>query len=175
MFARKVAARLKPNSLPEFTNLMSSEILPWLRTQDGFLDLITLAAPDIQRGAFASRRSGQIVVFRQGTAHNPRKSIKQHPESKPTIQCTCLPFDDCRSNRISRSKTLRAVSSCASNPASAMPHGIPATHVWQQLTLSPVCSYNASAITLPLLASDRVPAGMLTRRSSSGTVSISTP
>jgi hypothetical protein len=46
MFARKVAARLKPNSLTEFTNLMEREILPWLREQDGFLDLIILAAAD---------------------------------------------------------------------------------------------------------------------------------
>ena len=46
MFARKVAARLKPNSLTEFSTLMEGEILPWLRTQEGFLDLITLAATD---------------------------------------------------------------------------------------------------------------------------------
>ncbi len=43
MFARKVAVLLKPDSLPEFTNLMECEILPWLRKQEGFLDLITLA------------------------------------------------------------------------------------------------------------------------------------
>lgn len=46
MVARKVAARLKPNSLTEFTNLMEREILPWLRKQEGFLDLITLAVPN---------------------------------------------------------------------------------------------------------------------------------
>ena len=46
MFARKVAARLKPNSIREFTNLIESEILPWLRRQEGFLDLIILAVPD---------------------------------------------------------------------------------------------------------------------------------
>jgi heme-degrading monooxygenase HmoA len=46
LVARKVAARLKPNSLTEFVNLMEGEILPWLRTQEGFLDLITLAAPN---------------------------------------------------------------------------------------------------------------------------------
>jgi hypothetical protein len=46
MFARKVAARLKPNSLTEFTNLMECEILPWLRKQEGFLDLIMLVVPD---------------------------------------------------------------------------------------------------------------------------------
>ena len=46
MFARKVAARLKPNALGEFTNLMECEILPWLRKQAGFLDLIILAFPE---------------------------------------------------------------------------------------------------------------------------------
>lgn len=45
MFARKVTTRLKPNSLSEFTKLMEHEILPWLRTQRGFLDLIILFAP----------------------------------------------------------------------------------------------------------------------------------
>ncbi len=46
MFARKVTARLKPDSLAEFTKIIEREILPWLRTQEGFLDLITLAVPD---------------------------------------------------------------------------------------------------------------------------------
>lgn len=46
MFVRKVAARLKPNSLTKFTNLMEREVLPWLRKQQGFLDLIVLAAAD---------------------------------------------------------------------------------------------------------------------------------
>ena len=46
MFARKVTAHIKPHSLPEFTNLIECEILPWLRKQEGFLDLITLAVPD---------------------------------------------------------------------------------------------------------------------------------
>jgi len=45
MIARKVSVRLKPNSLTEFTTLMDCEILPWLRKQEGFLDLITLAVP----------------------------------------------------------------------------------------------------------------------------------
>jgi hypothetical protein len=46
MFARKVAARLKPDSLTQFTNLVNSEILPWLRKEEGFLDLIILADTD---------------------------------------------------------------------------------------------------------------------------------
>jgi hypothetical protein len=46
MFARKVAVRLKPDSLKEFVSLMECEVVPWLRQQPGFLDLITLAAQD---------------------------------------------------------------------------------------------------------------------------------
>ena len=46
MFVRKVAVRLKPNSLEKFKHLMERDILPWLRSQEGFVDLIMLAAPD---------------------------------------------------------------------------------------------------------------------------------
>jgi heme-degrading monooxygenase HmoA len=46
MFARKVAVRLKPDALEKFVSLMDGEVLPWLRTQPGFVDLIILAAPD---------------------------------------------------------------------------------------------------------------------------------
>jgi hypothetical protein len=73
MFARKVTARLKPKSLSQFTNLMEHKILPWLRTQEGFLDLITLAAPggaevttitfwDRQADADSYQRSGYPEV-----------------------------------------------------------------------------------------------------------------
>jgi heme-degrading monooxygenase HmoA len=54
MFARKVAVLLKPNSLQEFTNLMECEILPWLRKQEGFLDLIVLAVRDSREVATIS-------------------------------------------------------------------------------------------------------------------------
>ena len=54
MFARKVSARLKLNALTEFTNLMEREILPWLRTQEGFLDLIIMALPDSREVATIS-------------------------------------------------------------------------------------------------------------------------
>jgi hypothetical protein len=46
MFARKVSVRLKPDSLRRFAGLMECTILPWLRQQQGFLDLIILALPD---------------------------------------------------------------------------------------------------------------------------------
>jgi hypothetical protein len=46
MFARKVSVRLKPDSLGEFASLIECKILPWLRRQEGFLDLIILALPN---------------------------------------------------------------------------------------------------------------------------------
>jgi hypothetical protein len=72
MFARKVAARLKPNSLLEFTNLMFSEILPWLRTQDGFLDIITLAAPDASEVATITFWKDRTTAHSCDCTHHPR-------------------------------------------------------------------------------------------------------
>jgi hypothetical protein len=46
MFARKVSVCLKPDSLEKFATLIECKILPWLRNQEGFLDLIILALPD---------------------------------------------------------------------------------------------------------------------------------
>lgn len=76
MFARKVAVRLKPNSLPEFTKLMDCEILPWLRRQEGFRDLIilvlsgsteiaTISFWDHQRNAEAYNSNGYPEVVKR--------------------------------------------------------------------------------------------------------------
>ncbi|HEX8816528.1 MAG TPA: hypothetical protein VF753_13610 [Terriglobales bacterium] len=46
MFARKVCVQLKTNTLAEFGRLMDDAVVPWLETQEGFLGLVTLAAPD---------------------------------------------------------------------------------------------------------------------------------
>ena len=40
MFARTVRAQLKPNSVPEFTQLLEREVIPLLRKQLGFKDEI---------------------------------------------------------------------------------------------------------------------------------------
>jgi len=71
MFARKVAARLKPNALQDFTNLMASEILPWLRAQEGFLDLITLAAPDASEVATITFWKDRSTDHGYDCAHHP--------------------------------------------------------------------------------------------------------
>jgi heme-degrading monooxygenase HmoA len=43
MFARNVRFKLKANSLREFRRLLEYKIIPLLRTQRGFQDVITLA------------------------------------------------------------------------------------------------------------------------------------
>jgi heme-degrading monooxygenase HmoA len=54
MFARKVVAVLEPDSLSEFISIIEKEILPWLRKQDGFLDLIVLAMRESEEVAAIS-------------------------------------------------------------------------------------------------------------------------
>ena len=46
MFTRHVIMELKPSAQPEFTNVIDSKVLPLLRKQKGFRDLITFVAPD---------------------------------------------------------------------------------------------------------------------------------
>ena len=45
MFARNVHLRLKPNSVPELTRSIETEVLPLLRKQKGFQDEITFVVP----------------------------------------------------------------------------------------------------------------------------------
>ncbi len=45
MFVRSISAYLKPNTITEFVKTMESEIVPLLRKQKGFQNLITLAVP----------------------------------------------------------------------------------------------------------------------------------
>ncbi len=71
MVARKVAARLKPNSLTEFTNLMEREILPWLRAQEGFLDLIILAVPHCREVATISFWDDKVNAHAYNSAGYP--------------------------------------------------------------------------------------------------------
>jgi heme-degrading monooxygenase HmoA len=46
MFTRHLIMELKPNVTTEFTNAVESKVLPLLRKQKGFRDLISFVAPD---------------------------------------------------------------------------------------------------------------------------------
>jgi len=45
MFVRKVTILLKPNSISKFSRLMEEEVIPTLRKENGFQDVITFFAP----------------------------------------------------------------------------------------------------------------------------------
>jgi len=45
MFVRNISLYLKPNAIAEFVQTMEREVVPLLRRQSGFQDLITLAVP----------------------------------------------------------------------------------------------------------------------------------
>ena len=47
MFARHVLVRLKAKSAPEFTRLVEKEVIPMLRKQKGFRDVVTFISPDL--------------------------------------------------------------------------------------------------------------------------------
>ena len=88
MFARKVAARLKPNALKEFINLMESEILPWLRQQEGFLDLITLAVPDGSEVATITfwDHGGNAQAYNSGCYPEVLKALEEILDSAPYVK-----------------------------------------------------------------------------------------
>lgn len=49
MYGRKVSFQLKPNSFVEFNRHQEKEIVPILRKQKGFQDVITMVTPDKKR------------------------------------------------------------------------------------------------------------------------------
>lgn len=46
MFARSVSLHLKPSSAGEFITLFQSEVIPFLRLQPGFQNVLTLVTPE---------------------------------------------------------------------------------------------------------------------------------
>jgi heme-degrading monooxygenase HmoA len=88
MFARKVAVRLKPDSLSDFTDLMLGEILPWLRKQPGFLDLIILSDSDNREVATISFWDHQGNAEAYNSSGYPRvvKVLEELLDGKPYVK-----------------------------------------------------------------------------------------
>jgi hypothetical protein len=88
MFARKVAVRLKPDALPEFARLMECEILPWLRQQQGFLDLITLVVPDGSEVATISfwDQEGNAQAYNSNGYPEALKMLEELLDGKPYVK-----------------------------------------------------------------------------------------
>jgi len=87
MFTRHVLVRLKAETSPEFTRLVENEVIPMLRKQKGFLDIVTGISPDLTQAvsntfweteadADAYRRTGYPEVM---------KSLETVVDGTPTV------------------------------------------------------------------------------------------
>jgi hypothetical protein len=88
MFARKVSACLKPNRLKMFRHLMECELIPWLRKQEGFLDLIILTDAEeieVQVISFWERNANAeacSVGYPEGVLRNLEELLNRIPVGK---------------------------------------------------------------------------------------------
>jgi hypothetical protein len=64
MFARNVSLRLKPNTLSEFTRIFDKEVLPMLRKQSGFRDVVAISLWDTKDYAEAYNTAGYPEVLK---------------------------------------------------------------------------------------------------------------
>ena len=88
MFARKVAVRLKADSLTRFTDLMDREILPWLRKQEGFLDLIVLAVTNSREVATISfwDHQGSAEAYNSTGYPEALKALQELLDGQPYVK-----------------------------------------------------------------------------------------
>jgi len=88
MFVRKVSVRLKPESLTEFAHLMDQEILPWLRKQEGFLDLIILAGTDSMEVATLSfwEHKGNADAYNASGYPKALRVLEELLDGKPYVK-----------------------------------------------------------------------------------------
>jgi len=87
MFARHVLVRLKAKSSPEFTRLVENEVIPMLRKQKGFLDVVTCISPDLTEAvsnSFWETKADAEAYNKTGYAE-VMKSLATVVEGTPTV------------------------------------------------------------------------------------------
>jgi hypothetical protein len=88
MYARKVSMNLKPNSVPEFTQRLNTEVIPLLRKQHGFQDEITFVAP---RGTEAFGislwdKAENAEAYNRGSYPEVAKILSRVVEGTPQVE-----------------------------------------------------------------------------------------
>lgn len=78
MFARNVFLRLKPNTLNEFKRVFDAEVVPLLRKQPGFRDVITFA---MTGGADAT-----VISLWETKAHAEAYSTAGYPQVVKSLE-----------------------------------------------------------------------------------------
>ena len=120
MFARKVSVRLRPNALEKFTQLLEREILPWLRTQEGFLDLITLAARD--------GSEVQTISFWDQEANVQACNTCEYPGVLKNLTALLDGISDSNTFEVVSSTLARFVPPRSREPGSTVPDAGPSNH-----------------------------------------------
>ena len=87
MFTRHVIIRLKAKTSPEFTRLVEKDVIPILRKQKGFLDLVTCISPDLTEAvsnSFWETKADADAYSRTGYPE-VMKSLETVLEGTPTV------------------------------------------------------------------------------------------
>ncbi|MGB2590929.1 MAG: hypothetical protein WBG02_17300 [Candidatus Acidiferrum sp.] len=87
MFARKVIALLKPNSIARFSLLMEKQVIPMLRNQSGFQDVLTLFAPgeDAVTAISIWDSASNAEIYGRATYHEVLKRLAALLEGTPKV------------------------------------------------------------------------------------------
>jgi heme-degrading monooxygenase HmoA len=87
MFTRHVIVRLKAKTAPEFTRLVEKEVIPMLRKQKGFLDIVTCISPDLTEAVSNSFWDTKADAENYSRTGYPEvmKSLETVVEGTPTV------------------------------------------------------------------------------------------
>jgi heme-degrading monooxygenase HmoA len=88
MFARTVRVQLKPNSVPEFTQLLEREVIPLLRKQQGFKDEIAFVPSNGTEAVSISlwERKENAEAYDRAGYPEVLKSMAKVIEGTPQVQ-----------------------------------------------------------------------------------------
>jgi hypothetical protein len=87
MFSRHVIVQLKAKTAPEFTRLVEKDVIPMLRKQKGFLDIVTFISPDLTEAisnSFWETKADAEAYNRTGYAE-VMKSLDTVVQGTPTV------------------------------------------------------------------------------------------
>ena len=87
MFTRHLIFKLKAKTSPEFTRLVEKEVIPMLRKQKGFLDVVTCISPDLTEAVSNSFWNTQADADNYSRTGYPEvmKSLESVVEGTPTV------------------------------------------------------------------------------------------
>ena len=87
MYARRVSLKLKPNSVPEFTQRLEKDVIPMLRRQKGFQDEISFVAPGGTKafGISLWDRSESADSYSRETYPEVAKILSKFIEGSPQV------------------------------------------------------------------------------------------